>query len=71
MGMRSVVWRLLIWVAEILDRNLITVPDVDEYYPTYPGPVDRQHDWEFERTRPVLRELFAARAGEPPGFVRG
>ena len=27
--MRTVVKRLMMWIAEILDRNLITVPDVD------------------------------------------
>jgi hypothetical protein len=29
--MRSVVTRMIRWIAEILDRNLITVPDVDLY----------------------------------------
>lgn len=29
MIMRHIVWRLIVWVAEYLDRNLITVPDVD------------------------------------------
>jgi len=28
--MHSVVGRLILWVAEILDRSLLTVPDVDE-----------------------------------------
>jgi hypothetical protein len=65
--MRNVIWRLLIWTAEILDRNLLMVPEVDDYRP----PTKRQHDWEFERTRPLLREMFAARAGERPGFVQG
>jgi hypothetical protein len=27
--MRNVLGRLLAWVVEILDRNLITVPDID------------------------------------------
>ena len=29
MIMRNTVTRLILWMAEILDRNLITVPDVD------------------------------------------
>jgi hypothetical protein len=29
--MRNVVGRILILVAEALDRNLVTVPEVDEY----------------------------------------
>ncbi len=29
MTMRAVAARLILWIAEILDRNLITVPDVD------------------------------------------
>ena len=29
--MRNVLGRLLMWVAEILDRNLLTVPEIDEY----------------------------------------
>lgn len=29
--MRNVLGRLLILVAETLDRNLLTVPDIDEY----------------------------------------
>jgi hypothetical protein len=29
MIMRNIVTRLILWMAEILDRNLITVPDVD------------------------------------------
>ncbi len=29
MIMRHIVARLIVWVAEYLDRNLITVPDVD------------------------------------------
>jgi hypothetical protein len=31
MDMRNVLGRLLILVAETLDRNLLTVPDIDEY----------------------------------------
>ena len=30
--MRNVIGRLLVWVAEILDRNLLMVPDIDEYH---------------------------------------
>jgi hypothetical protein len=30
--MRSTIARLILWVAEILDRNLITVPELDEEY---------------------------------------
>ena len=29
--MRSVLGRLIIWIAETLDRSLLTVPDIDEY----------------------------------------
>jgi hypothetical protein len=29
--MRSVVGRLIIWIAEMLDRSLLTVPDIDEH----------------------------------------
>ena len=25
--------RLVVWIAEILDRNLLTVPDLDEDWP--------------------------------------
>jgi hypothetical protein len=28
--MHSIVARLVLWVAEILDRNLVTVPDLDD-----------------------------------------
>ncbi|MDT5014828.1 MAG: hypothetical protein QOD39_988 [Mycobacterium sp.] len=31
--MRNVLWRLLTFVAETLDRNLLTVPDIDEWEP--------------------------------------
>ena len=68
--MPNALWRLVIWVAEILDRSLIMVPDVDEYYPSA-SRTDGRQDRETERTRPVLRELFAARAGERAGFVQG
>ena len=54
--MRNVLGRLVIWVAEILDRNLLTVPDVDEYYPPS-DPVRRtgqRGDRETERTRPIF-----------------
>ena len=33
--MRDLVGRLLIFVVEALDRNLITVPDIDEYDPPF------------------------------------
>ena len=29
--MRNVLGRLLVWVVEIVDRNLLMVPEVDEY----------------------------------------
>ena len=29
MIMRNIVSRLILWLAEILNRNLITVPDMD------------------------------------------
>jgi hypothetical protein len=70
MNMRNLLWRPLIWVAEILDRNLLTVPEVDEYYPPSAGPTDGRHDRGIERTRPIFRDLIDARAGEPPGFVQ-
>jgi len=28
--MHNIIGRLIEWVAEILDRNLLTVPDVDD-----------------------------------------
>jgi hypothetical protein len=30
--MHNVIGRLIQWVAEILDRSLLTVPDLDEQY---------------------------------------
>jgi hypothetical protein len=33
--MRSLLGRLIIWVAERLDRSLITVPEVDEDFPPF------------------------------------
>jgi hypothetical protein len=30
--MHRVLGRLIVWVAEILDRNLIMVPELDEEY---------------------------------------
>jgi hypothetical protein len=35
--MRNVLGRLLILVASTLDRNLLTVPDIDEYEPPFTG----------------------------------
>jgi hypothetical protein len=35
--MRNVLGRLVILVAEALDRNLVTVPDIDEYDSPYAG----------------------------------
>jgi hypothetical protein len=38
--MHSIVARLVLWVAEILDRNLVTVPDLDDghkYFTTTEG----------------------------------
>ena len=29
--MRNIRGRLLVWVAEILDRHLLMVPEIDEY----------------------------------------
>jgi hypothetical protein len=69
--MRNVAWRLLIWVADSLDRNLLMVPEIDEYYPPSTDPADGQPHRDIDRTRTILRELLAARAGEPPGFVTG
>jgi hypothetical protein len=33
--MHSIVARLVLWVAEILDRNLVTVPDLDDWQMSY------------------------------------
>jgi hypothetical protein len=33
--MRSLLGRLVIWVAERLERSLITVPEVDEAFPPF------------------------------------
>jgi hypothetical protein len=71
MDMHNVLSRLLVWMAEILDRNLLMVPEVDEYDRPYTDPTDGRHDREVDRTRPILRELLGARAGKPPGFVQG
>lgn len=30
--MRSALGRLIIWIAETLDRSLVTVPDIDEHW---------------------------------------
>ncbi|MBV8348603.1 MAG: hypothetical protein JOZ49_14065 [Mycolicibacterium sp.] len=38
--MRSVLGLLVIWMGEMLDRSLITVPEVDEDFP--PFAADRQ-----------------------------
>lgn len=46
MIMRNIVARLIVWVAEILDRNLITVPDVDAY----------DHESRHPRQRPALAD---------------
>jgi hypothetical protein len=37
MNMRNVLGRLLILVAETLDRNLLTVPDIDEHEAPFTG----------------------------------
>jgi hypothetical protein len=37
MDMRNVLGRLLILVAETLDRNLLTVPDIDEHEAPFTG----------------------------------
>ena len=29
--MRNTLGRLIIWIAEMLDRSLLTVPDIDEH----------------------------------------
>ena len=29
-SMHSIIGRLVVWIAEILDRNLLTVPDFDD-----------------------------------------
>jgi hypothetical protein len=68
--MRNFLWRPLIWVAEILDRNLLTVPEVDENYVVCRSN-GRPPDREIERTRPIIRDLITVRTGEPPGFVQG
>jgi len=33
--MRSIAARLVLWIAEILDRNLVTVPDLDDWHKSY------------------------------------
>ncbi|MDT5175577.1 MAG: hypothetical protein QOG37_2828 [Mycobacterium sp.] len=40
MKMRSPLGYLLLWVAERLDRSLITVPDVDSPMPATAGSVN-------------------------------
>ena len=47
MIMRNTATRLILWIAEILDRNLLTLPDVDPYdnrdrgHGAVPGPPAR------------------------------
>jgi hypothetical protein len=41
--MRSVVGRLIIWMAEMLDRSLVTVPDIDEHWAPELLPVRVRH----------------------------
>jgi hypothetical protein len=36
--MRSALGRLIIWIAEMLDRSLLTVPDIDEHRPPEHSP---------------------------------
>jgi hypothetical protein len=41
--MRNTLGRLIIWIAEILDRSLLTVPDVDEYRASEHSPARIRH----------------------------
>ena len=41
--MHSIVARLVLWVAEILDRNLVTVPDLDDGH-TFTTTEGQAHD---------------------------
>lgn len=41
--MRNTLGRLIIWIAEILDRSLLTVPDVDEPWASAHPPAQVRH----------------------------
>jgi hypothetical protein len=41
--MRSALGRLIIWIAEMLDRSLVTVPDIDEYRAPAHSPARVRH----------------------------
>ena len=41
--MRSALGRLIIWIAEMLDRSLVTVPDIDEHRVPVHSPARVRH----------------------------
>jgi hypothetical protein len=47
--MSRILERLLLWVADVLDRNLITVPEIDDEWPPSARP------WDDHRAREVLQ----------------
>jgi len=41
--MRSALGRLIIWIAEMLDRSLVAVPDIDEHRAPVYSPARVRH----------------------------
>ncbi len=62
--MHSIAGRLILWVAAIFDRSLLTVPDVDELHPPSTDnepPITGQGDPQIEWTQQIRRALLSAR----------
>lgn len=62
--MHSIAGRLILWVAAILDRSLLTVPEVDELDPPSTDnepPITGQGDPQIEWTQQIRRALLSAR----------
>lgn len=60
--MHSIAGRLILWVAAILDRSLLTVPDVDELHPPSTDnepPITGQGDPQMDTQ--IRRALLSAR----------
>jgi hypothetical protein len=62
--MHSIAGRLILWVSAILDRSLLTVPDVDELHPPSTDgepPITGRGDQQIEWTQRPRRALLNAR----------
>jgi hypothetical protein len=62
--MHSIAGRLILWVSAILDRSLLTVPDVDELHPPSTHdepPITGQGDQQIEWSQRIRRALLNAR----------